>query len=69
MDVVLAVWAPIISPVWYVCWSLDSCQMEALKLLYASYVLSLLLHPLQLAALAAVTDWEDSGLDSRGEGR
>ena len=42
----LAIWAPITSRVWYVCWSLDNCQTETLKLLYASYVLTLLLHPL-----------------------
>ena len=46
MIVGLAIWAPITSLVWYICWSLDNCQMEALKVRYGSYVLSLLLHPL-----------------------
>ena len=36
MAVGLAIWAPVISLVWYVCWSLDNCQTEALTLLYAS---------------------------------
>ena len=44
MAVGLAIWAPVISLVWYICWSLDNCQIEALHLLYASYVLPLLLH-------------------------
>ena len=44
MAVGIAIWAPVISLVWYVCWSLDNCQTEALHLLYASYVLPLLLH-------------------------
>ena len=44
MAVGLAIWAPVISLVWYACWSLDNCQTEALHLLYASYVLPLQLH-------------------------
>ena len=44
MAVGLAMWALIISLVWYVCWSLDNCQTEALHLQYAPYVLLLLLH-------------------------
>ena len=44
MAVGLAIWTPVISLVWYICWSLDNCQTEALRLLYASYVLLLLLH-------------------------
>ena len=40
----LAIWAPVFSLGWYICWSLDNCQMEALNLLYASYALPLLLH-------------------------
>ena len=46
MAVGLAIWSPAINLVWHVCWSLDNCQTEPLHLLYASYVLLLLLHPL-----------------------
>ena len=60
---------PVISLVWYVYWSLDNYYTEALHLLYASYVLLLLLYILQQAAKAAVTDWDDSGLDSGVEGK
>ena len=44
MAVALAIWAQVINLVWYVCWFSDNCQTEALRLLYVSYVLLLLLH-------------------------
>ena len=37
----LAIWASVISLVWYICWSLHNCHTEALHLLYVSYVLPL----------------------------
>ena len=46
MAVGSVIWALVISLVWYVCWSSDNCQTEALNLLYASYVLPLLLQNL-----------------------